>query len=232
MTELRAAQHNGARFLIGAAWLGAAAASLCFCVNLLFVEDRAALWTDNQMDPIERRLFVVLVIVSALLPGVLAALTIRWYSFADVAGRVWLWGHRLSPLVLLAPIVPLVDRASFIGKPITALSYMLVIGLCAAAIGTRFLEHGFPAMPVPGPAPTVNRRRALVPSALTAAVCVALFAHFAYFAVMRHHQMRSDAYDLGIFDNMLWHLTHGQWFGSTPAFGPEGNHLHRHTTFG
>ena len=139
--------------MIGAAWLGAAAASLCFCVNLLFVEDRAALWTDNQMDPIERRLFVVLVIVSAL--------------------------------VLLAPIVPLVDRASFIGKPITALSYMLVIRLSAAAIGTRFLEHGFPAVPVPGPTPSVNRWRWLLPSALTAAVCVSLVARFAPLATTR-----------------------------------------------
>jgi len=232
VTEPPAAQQTGARFLIGAAWLGAAAASLCFCVNLLFVEDRAALWTDNQMDPIERRLFVVLVIMSALLPSVFAALTIRWRSFADVADWVWLWGHRLAPLVLLAPIVPLVDRASFIGKPITALGYMLVIGLSAAAIGTRFLQHGFPAALVPGSAPSVNRWRGLLPGALTVVVCISLFAHFSYFAVMRHHQMRSDAYDLGIFDNMMWHLTHGQWFGSTPAFGPEGNHLHRHTTFG
>ena len=44
--------------------------------------------------------------------------------------------------------------------------------------------------------------------------------------------MRSDAYDLGIFDNMMSHLTHVQWFGSTPVFGPKGNHLRRHTTFG
>jgi uncharacterized membrane protein len=63
-------------------------------------------------------------------------------------------------------------------------------------------------------------------------VCISVFIHFAYYAVLRHHQMRSDAYDLAIFDNMMWHLTHGEWFGSTPAFGPEGNHLHRHTTFG
>ena len=34
---------------------------------------------------------------------------------------------------------------------------------------------------------------------------LSLFAHPSYFAVMRHHQMRSDAYDLGIFDNMMWH---------------------------
>jgi len=51
VTEPPAAQQTGARFLIGAAWLGAAAASLCFCVNLLFVEDRAALWTDVMAIP-------------------------------------------------------------------------------------------------------------------------------------------------------------------------------------
>ena len=71
-----------------------------------------------------------------------------------------------------------------------------------------------------------------VASTLTVAVCLALFAHFAYFAMLRHHQMRTEGYDLGIFDNMMWQLTHGGWFRSAPAFGPEGNHLHRHTTFG
>ena len=232
MTEPSAARQAGARFLVGVSWLGGAAASVCFCINLLFVEDRATLWTENQMDPVERRLFVVLMIASSLLPALVATITIRRRSLRAVADDVWLWGHRLSPLVLLAPIAPLIDRASFIGKPITTLSYMLVIGLAAAAIGTRCLERGFAEEPEPAPAPSADRSRALLPSALTVAVCVSLFAHFAYYAVLRHHQMRSDAYDLGIFDNMMWHLTHGEWFGSTPAFGPEGNHLHRHTTFG
>ncbi len=184
------------------------------------------------MDPTQRRLFVVLVIVSAVLPGAVAAATIRRRSLAAAADDVWLWGHRLSPLVLLAPIAPLIDRASFIGKPITSVSYMLVIGLAAAAIGTRCLERGFASSRAPDSAPTATGWRTFVPSGLTVAVCVSLFAHFAYYAVLRHHQMRSDAYDLGIFDNMMWHLTHGEGFGSTPAFGPEGNHLHRHTTFG
>jgi uncharacterized membrane protein len=210
------------------AWLGAAAASICFCVNLLFVEDRALLWADNQLDPIQRRIFVVTMLVSALLPALVAALTTQRRSLERVAADVWCWGHRLSPLVLLAPIAPLIDRASFIGGPITSLSYMLLIGLTAAAVGTRCLERGFPKEPVP----LAERPRALVPSALTGAVCVSLFAHFAFYAVMRHHHMQSDAYDLAIFDNMMWHLTHGEGFGSTPAFGPEGNHLHRHTTFG
>lgn len=234
MIEPSAARQNGARFLVGVSWLGAAAASACFCINLLFVEDRAALWGENQMDPVQRRLFVVLMIVSAALPALLAAITIRRRSLAAVADDVWLWGHRLSPLVLLAPIAPLFDRASFIDRPITCLSYMLLIGLAAAAIGTRCLEEGFPSRKGPGPAPSTATIRVsgLVPSTLTVAVCLALFAHFAYFAMLRHHQMRTDGYDLGIFDNMMWQLTHGGWFRSAPAFGPEGNHLHRHTTFG
>jgi len=232
VTGPSAARQDGARFLVGVSWLGAAAASACFCVNLLFVENRPALWGENQLDPVQRRLFVVLMLVSAALPALVAGITIRRRSFAAVADDVWLWGHRLSPLVLLAPIAPLLDRASFIGQPITTLSYMLVIGLAAAAIGTRCLERGFADVPALTGSTPSERSHELVPAALTIAVCVALFAHFAYYAVLRHHQMLSDAYDLGIFDNMMWHLTHGEWFGSTPAFGPEGNHLHRHTTFG
>ena len=232
MTETSAARQDGARFLVGVSWLGAAAASACFCINLLFVEDRAALWKSNQLDPAQRRLWVVLTIVAAVLPAIIAAISIRGRTVRAVADDVWLWGHRLSPLVLLTPIAPLIDRASFIDKPITTLSYMLIVGLAAAVIGTRFLEQGFPESAAPAPTPSAETRRSWIPTALTVAVCVALFAHFAYFAVLRHHQMRSDAYDLGIFDNMMWHLTHGQWFQSTPAFGPEGNHLHRHTTFG
>jgi uncharacterized membrane protein len=228
VTDAQAARQDGVRFLVGVSWLGAAVASVCFCINLLFVEDRGALWVGNALDPVQRRLFVVSMIASTLMPALVAAVTIRRRSLPAVAEDVWLWSHRLSPLVLLAPIAPLIDRASFIDRPITALSYMFVVGLMAAAIGTRCLERGF----AKEPAPIAGRARALVPSALTGAVCMSLFAHFAFYALMRHHQMRSDAYDLGIFDNMMWHLTHGEWFGSTPAFGPEGNHLHRHATFG
>ena len=214
--------------MVGGSWLGAVAASLCFCINLVFVEDRAALWAENQLDPVQRRIFVVSLIVSALVPTVVAAFTIKGRSFTAAADDLWLWGHRLSPLALLAPIAPLIDRTSFVDRPITSLSYMLVIGLAAAAIGTRCLERGFSKDNLPA----CERSRTLVPSALTGVVSLSLFVHFAYYAVMRHHQMRSDAYDLAIFDNMMWHLTHGEWFASTPAFGPEGNHLHRHTTFG
>ena len=226
--EAQALQKDGGRFIVGVSWLSAAAASLCFCVNVAFVEDRAALWSENQLDPLQRRVFAILMILATLLPWIAAGATARRHSLRAAADLAWLWGHRLAPLALLAPIVPLFEREAIIGQPITALSYMLLIGLSAAAIGTRCLERGFPN--TVAPAPAANRTRAFVPEALTVSVCVAMFAHFAYFAVLRHHQMQSDAYDLGIFDNMMWHLTHGEWFGSTPAFGPEGNHLHRHTT--
>ena len=139
------AQRDGARFLVGASWLGAASASICFCINLLFVEDRAALWAESLMHPVQRRLLVVLMIIAAALPVIIATVTVRRRSLVAVADDLWIWGHRLAPLTLLAPIAPLIDRQSFIGTPITTVSYMLVIGLSAAAIGTRCLEEGFGA---------------------------------------------------------------------------------------
>ena len=94
MAEPSAARQHGARFLVGVSWLGAAAASVCFCVNLLFVEDRAALWKSNELDPVQRRLFVVSMIVSAALPALIAAIAIRRRSLVAVADDVWLWGEK------------------------------------------------------------------------------------------------------------------------------------------
>ena len=232
MNEPSPAPQDGVRFFIGAAWLGAAAASVCFCLNVLSIDDRAALWGENQLELLQRRFFAVTVLVSALLPGLFGLLKICRRSLSEVAERFWIWGHRVSPLVLLALIVPLFDREVFLGRPKTLLSYMLLIGLSAAAIGTRCLERGFPKRAKLAATPGPSSRSSWLPAAATVAVCFGLFAHFAYYAVLRHHQLRTDAYDLGIFDNMMWHLTHGGWFNSTPAFGLEGNHLHRHTTFG
>ena len=202
MTEPRAAQHNGARFLIGAAWLGAAAANLCFCVNLLFVEDRAALWTDNQMDPIERRLFVVLVIVSALLPGVFAALTIRWRSFADVARL----GLAVGPSACATRALG-ADRPA--SRP-RKLHRKADHGVELHARHPAFCRGHRDAIPrawIPrgaGARPHTKREPMAVALAERADGCGLCLSRRALLAT-RHHQMRSDAYDLGIFDNMMWH---------------------------
>ena len=230
MIERRSTRTDATRLLVGLSWLSAAAASITFCINVWFVEDRVALWVENQLDPFQRRVFVVSMLVSALLPWLAALLAKRTTTLTALAQGAWVWGHRLSPAVLLAPITPLLDRGSFIDRPVASLGYILLIGLSAAAIGTRCLEEGFAEDRLPAPARAAWRDR--VPSALIGAVCIGLFIHFAHYSVLRHHQMRSDAYDLAIFDNMMWHLTHGEWFRSTPAFGADGNHLHRHTTFG
>ena len=230
MIEPRSTGSDAKQLLVGLSWLSAAAVGLTFCINVGFVEDRVALWVENQLDTSQRRTFVVSMLVSAVLPWLAALLARRTTTLSALARGAWVWGHRVSPAVLLVPIVPLLDRGSFVEHPVTSLSYILLIGLSAAAIGTRCLEEGFAADRLRAPARTAWLDR--IPSALVAAVCIALFVHFAHYSVLRHHQMRSDAYDLAIFDNMMWHLTHGEWFRSTPAFGADGNHLHRHTTFG
>lgn len=229
--EPRSVRPDVTRLLVGLCWLSAATMSLVFCINVSWVEDRGALWVDNQLDPLQRRIFFISMIVAALLPSMLAAVTVRRRGLAAIASRVWTWGHRVAPLVLFAPVVPLIDRESFLTRPVVALLYILAIGLSAAAIGTRCLEQGFPNALVPAGSP-VAPPRARLPLVLTATACVGLFAHLAYFSLLRHYQMRTQAYDLAIFDNMMWQLAHGGGFASTPAFGPEGNHLHRHTTLG
>lgn len=204
--------------------------SLTFAVNVLAVDDRVALWSDNQLATTQRHVFFATMLLAGTLPWWLGTMLV-WRKDRDRAAEsLFRWGWSASPLALLGPVLPLVDRDAFLGSPVAALGYLLIIGLMASVIGHGWLEHGYRW--VRQPRSTAVGTASRLPVALVGTTCALLFAHLAYYSVLRHLQMRTQAYDLAIFDNMMWQLLHGNGFVSTPAFGPEGNHLHRHVTLG
>ncbi len=219
------------RLLAGAVLIGVSAMSVCLCVGLWLVEDRAALFAQNHLAHSSRTALAVSMIVAASAPVLAALIGLSRGRTNSLSESFWRWGHRLAPLILLGPIAPLLDRDAFLSRPITALLWMLLIGFVAAAVGARFFEEGFTVPPWQqawGKLGDSSR----APNVLVGVVVALLFAHFASYSVMHHYQFRTEDYDLAIFDNMMWHLTHGEGFQSSPAFGESGNHLHRHTTFG
>lgn len=215
----------------GVALISTAAMSVTFCVNLLLIDDPTKLFTGNKLAAAERNWFTVSMLASFVVPWLVAAPWSMRKPFAEVSASVWRWGHRVAPLILFGAAAPMLDRAAYSNDPITTLLWTLIVGLLAASLFQRAFDEGRLGVKLSSP---LERSRAWdwLPPTLVTVACVLLFAHFAVYSVMRHYQMESRSYDLAIFDNMMWNLVHGEGFRSSPAFGPEGNHLARHATFG
>jgi uncharacterized membrane protein len=66
---------------------------------------------------------------------------------------------------------------------------------------------------------------------LVAASGYALFT--GYYSILTHRRLGTAAYDLGIYDNLMYNALHGQFFRSPVLFGPDGgNYIAGHAEFG
>lgn len=58
-------------------------------------------------------------------------------------------------------------------------------------------------------------------------------AYFGYFTIINHHRVGTTAFDLGIYDNLMYNALHGRLFKSPVLFGPAGgNYIAGHAEFG
>jgi len=214
----------------GLALLGMAAASLSYCVNLILIEGRTKFFAGNDLPMLHRNWFTISLLLSLALPWIL---TLPWLikkPLAEVSSKLWLWGHRASPLILLGLAAPMLDRGAYSKDPLTALLLTLVVGLLAALLLTRSFDYGDWPVKLRSP---LQKSSSLdwLPTGVVVSASVLLIVHFAVYTLMRHYRMESRAHDLAIFDNMMWSLIHGEGFQASPTLGPDGNHLARHTTF-
>ena len=218
------------RLCVGLALLGGAAMSVSFCANLLFLDDLAVFLTTNELSFAHRNWFTATMLVAFALPSLFSARWIKTQPLAVTSRSLWDWGHRAAPLIVAGLAAPLLARSVFSESPLTVLLWSLVVGLFAALSISGSLEHGGMPWRLSSPLERV-KSKSWLPLTLVVAASVALFVHFAVYSLMRHYRMESASYDLAIFDNMMWSLMHGDGFYSSPAYGPEGNHLARHATF-
>jgi uncharacterized membrane protein len=53
-----------------------------------------------------------------------------------------------------------------------------------------------------------------------------------YYTILTHHRLGTSAFDLGIYDNLMFNMMHGKFFHSPVLFGPSGgNYLAGHAEF-
>lgn len=130
------------RLATGLALLGGSVMSLCFCLNLLSLDDLAGFLTSNELSFARRNWFLATMGAAFVLPALLSARWIKNQPLAVTSRTLWDWGHRAAPLIVVGLAAPLLVRSVFIESPLVVLLWALVVGLIAALSITGSLEHG------------------------------------------------------------------------------------------
>ena len=99
----------------------------------------------------------------------------------------------------------------------------IAMGLVMAMVHLQPFED--PAEPPPSPPalPPWHRDRAF---AITALLCIGYGAFMTRLALLEHWSIATHAYDLGIYDNVMWNTIQGDWLGCSLCKG--GNHASGH----
>lgn len=167
------------------------------------------------------RAVLVMLAVAMLLGGAAWTLVRRQVARGDAANDWWRAISRVASPLLIAPMVPLwFDPEHAQGRAgIVMLSILVFAGLCIHARATVLPDHER------RPSATLRPRTAkLVLTAAAVAVTIVL----ARVALLRHANLQSNVYDLGLFSNAIWNTAHGRFMAST--FLPTGTFTSEHIT--
>jgi uncharacterized membrane protein len=181
--------------------------------------ERAAIAPLSPSEAI--RALLLMLAVAMLLAGAAWTLVRRQVARGDTARDWWrALAHVASPL-LIAPLVPLwLDPEHATSRAgVVMLSILVFAGLVIHARATV----------LPGAerrtSPTLRPRAAKL-TLMVAAIAVMIV--LGRVALLRHKNLQSNIYDLGLFSNALWNTAHGRFMAST--FLPTGTFTSEHIT--
>lgn len=173
-------------------------------------------------------------VVPALGTGL--ALTVKRSAAVPVLEKV---ADLLAPLVLMGLLPALFNVKLAHHDQLTYLLILAAFVLMAEPLLRRSFT-AFDHLREPLLVGAVERRLRTVPglpprvlglaAVLVAAAGVATY--FGYYTIQDHHRLVTTAFDLGIYDNLLFNAIHGHPFTATVLFGPAGgNNLASHAEF-
>ena len=142
------------------------------------------------------------------------------------------WAARCSPLMLSALLPPLWQWEPWVEQPLAFLGLLVLIAVGARLSLTRALLATDVAVPARDAAVS-TKFDARAPLVIVLGAAAGYCAYFGYYSVQRHHNLQTSAFDLGIFDNLLWNAADRYSFSlpSSPAEYADFRHLERHATF-
>lgn len=179
---------------------------------------RSAFLFDDKL-PAPGRFTLLLGLLAAMLLPCAAALVYRALCGPAAAARLARWSTIASPLVL-AFLLPALFDWRFAQRH--SLNYLLVLSLFGFALRlllTRALNVVWTvrAEPLLGDAPLLPRW--VYPAALWLGA-LAYVGYTSYYTILNHRLIGTTAFDLGIYDNLMFNALRGRPFHSPVLFGP------------
>lgn len=195
-------------------WLLAACIAICPAILLHgLLLGRADFLLDNALlSPAERRLGAAITVGSALSMAAAFALWARRRD-ASLGASLRAW-NRATSWLLAIPFVAVLFAPSVEARAPgwTLLAVGMLAGLAGLGMYRLPTERG-----------RVGEKAFAGASFALAGLYAILFS---LFSVWRHRSLSSYLYDLGIYDNLVWHTAHGHFLGSSLIRG--GSHLSAH----
>jgi len=228
--------------------LGLEALSIGLAAWLLFSREVLPGYVrENDLEPGQRRFVLIDMAVAVAVAAVFVGATFVWKRRASLPFLERL-ARRASPWAL-AWLVPLVfDRRLWDGQDLLVLP--LVVGLGWGLVATlRAAWSTEPAFP------WLSRRLAgwtergrvrmgravgllgkpAVPLVVVSLAAAAYGVYFSLFTIVSHRNLGTHGFDLGLEDNLMWHVVHATrpLFRSTPFTdqNPAGTHFGNHATW-
>lgn len=187
----------------------------------------------NELAP-EMRMGLLARLLSAaiLLPGLaLLAIGIRRKDSSELATRIaWL----SSPLALAWALPNLLAYKTWYEQPTQYLIFLALIVLGFEWLLTRSCEAaGAPSLTFAhaGAANAAERIRAWLPVVVVVCGAAAYAGATGWFSIVQHQRFATGAYDLGIYDNLIFNNMHGHFF-HCPILKEGVNYLSNHAEFG
>jgi uncharacterized membrane protein len=213
---------RGPRFAIALTTLALVGFSLVSLAWQLSMESslRSRFLLDNELGiPLRGQLLATLAL-GALLPVLLAGI-VRIRRGPDFEPRLHRFAALVAPLGLLFWLPVLFEWQ---GAQKNALMYLVMLSVfvfAMRAIVTRALEALHDGR---GEHDVLTRPRFRLPSWLAFSIVLlagaAYTAYTSYFTILNHRQVGTMAFDLGIYDNLMYNAMHGRFFHSPVLFGP------------
>jgi uncharacterized membrane protein len=199
------------------------------------VVDAADFLIQNRAPARTRTAMLVCSLLAAL--GLAAVPVTGWCLGRLSASRLREIGVRLSPLLPASLALLLLDASAWAGARLTHLVGVTGVGAIAfACLRARAdaeplgLEHRLAARARPWLA-RVSGLPATLPLVVVLLGAAAYTVWFSHVTLQAHWNGHTHSHDLGIFDNLMWNLVHGEGFlRSTMAGGGEHSHFGRHAT--
>lgn len=191
---------------------------------------------NNELSMPDRRALLASMFGAGLL-AVTAAIVFLFRARQRAAERLHRRAWQLSPLLLIG-LAPLLLRWQiWVARETTFGVLVCVVGFLLHALLTRSAQASTEEADGMGQAlaralsRAASRSERWAPPLIVGISALFYSLYFSYYTVAYHRSVLTMSYDLGLEDNLLWNLIHGnQFMKSAPLVGPHGSHFGFHAT--